>query len=323
MITLIMQGLEAAGRSLGAIGIGMIVAASWDLGAALLVTRHPLPPEVLREWRQEAQELTERFGRPTPGGADAARTAGAGETAPRVDEAGKIGRHLAALLRWFSDARSIAVPLTLLGVLGWGWSTAGRLGYLEAQLIGNGSLRTFFTTGVSRLASTVEVAGLRLALGVVGIAASAALLLLGQVGGTAWRTAWGVVADLGLVGVMAIAGWFSIVSVFWIIAAVVDRLGPIAALQASMAAVRGRFWRVCGLLLAWALVGLAVMVLVASARGVVVMAVGPQAGRIVEASLGMCVVVFTRFALDASLIACYRERRGPVAGAGQPGGSGG
>ncbi len=318
MITYMTRGLETAWRSLPAVALAMVLSATWDVGVALLMARHPLPQEFVRGWQQETQALTQRYserGAPGPGSMPAPVTPSMAKDAKRL-----LGV-LAPLKPWAVHAKGLLIPLALLALAAWAWMTAGRLGYLEARMQQPTSLRTFWTVGAERLVPVLKVAGLRAVFGAAVFAVSAGLVLLERVGPPAWQAGWSVLSDAGVFGIFALMIWFSVVSIFWFIAAVVDRLGPVAALKASVAAARRQFWSVCGLLAGWILVSLALMVLLAYPREL--MSLGdPRGGQLFDASVGVFVAVFTRFAFDASLIACYRQGQAPASETGQPGDAG-
>ena len=129
------------------------------------------------------------------------------------------------------------------------WLIGGQIGYAALQVAGGRASLSDFAAAGARAFGALLAAAL---LSVVMIAGLAGLMTGVVVGGPHLAPAMSVATRraLEIVAIIACAVgsfWYLIRLSFWGIAIVQDRLDPIAALQASLAATRGRFWKTLGL----------------------------------------------------------------------------
>ena len=190
---------------------------------------------------------------------------------------------------WFGRAWPLLLIALLLFIAANVWLTAGQIAYLVKRVTtGTARVAEFWTTGRQVFGSLLGAWCLAI-FGVGALALGIALLgfLMSLIGRAAprWLSAFlGALLGLALFAAML---WLAVRLLFWFIAIVMDRVGPVGGLQGSWRATQGRWWRAAGL-------GLAVMILsfaVSAAFGLIEWA-GGRAG----AGIGPVLVMISNVA---------------------------
>ena len=301
MLESVSRGASTAARSWPAIGVVVLVSLAWVGASSMVLRTTKFPQETLMQLREES--------RAAPGAVgveDAAQPAapadGEGGEAIEADAGRARTEQALALLRdWAGRAWPSLLMLGLFGCAGWVWTTGGQLGYLEARLTGDVSVRRFFDAG--------RQAFLPVLVTVLAMTGAATLALLGfgvliTVGQLLGRIG-GLLASVLVLAGLAGLSWLAVGLVYWLIAAALDGRGPMEGLRASLHAVRGRWWRTSGLLGVWLLVGMGVGLCLQLVTALFARLGG--VGATGAAGLELIVSVFLGFAVNGSLITWYRR----------------
>jgi hypothetical protein len=296
--TLIPQGLSLANCSWPAIGIVLLASLLWAGAWSVVLDVTQFPAEALQELQDEAARQA------PPTQADTSPPANTEDHVRQQRE-----RAVGLLQEWAGRAWPYLLLMVWIGLMGWVWLTAGQLGYLNAQLQGRASLGAF--AGASRQAfiPVIQTVGVMLLFGLGAVAGWGLLFVLAGVLG---RAMGGLGAFLGVVGVIGgalVFVWVGVKIAYWMIAVVVDRAGPLRGLKRSVDSVRGRWWRTFWFLAVWGLIGLGVGLCLQLAMWLL-RGLGPPVGGLVRSGLETFANVFVSFAINASLIAWYRQIRG-------------
>ena len=333
----IQQGLRAANQSIP----GMAVLAAWWLLAWLLMGLVAMgtnvPPALWQEpdlTQQSAQAPTpapQAAAQPNAAPTSAAQTdststqAAAPAAAPEADRAEASQTTTEArerlALEWLSRAwpSLLAAFLALMAMNL--WLQGGQIGYVAGIVQGHPTGVSQFWVSGGRAFAALAGATL-LAMAASGLLALALFLLGGVLSALSaivpgWLT--GLFGLLAMVGTLTGLVWLGVRVTFWFVGIVLDRLGPLAALNASFHATRGRWWNVFQL--GAALGGLAVGVLgvirlVAWAAGLLGGPVGLLAV-VLAMILNVLANLYLSFLIVASLIRFYLDMKSapaPAAG---------
>jgi len=220
---------------------------------------------------------------------------------------------------WLARAWPVVLLCLLIALTTGLWLQGGRIGYL-ATVVGSGraSVSAFWTTGLRSFGallggwflSITAFAGIVTALALPAAVFSA----LFSAAPAGVRALVGLVVSAGfLIGL----AWLAVRLVFWFIAIVVDRVGPVAGLTASLRATRGRWGMVFGL---GALLGLIALGVEIVLRGLALLG-GPTLVTVILVGVpGAIARLYVGFAAQAAFIHYYAETKsgGPVAGSGTP-----
>ena len=199
------------------------------------------------------------------------------------------------------------------------WLQGGKIGYLNKRINGQPAvIADFWTTGVRAFGPLVVTSLLSLVATIVLVVISGlvvwGLSLLPSTLGLIIGLLLTVALGIGLV-------WLLVRLTFWIIAIVIDGLGPIAGLRASVRATQGHGWKIIGLIALFILlfmtVGLGFTLVdwmgnrVGGAVGVVI----TQTSAILQL---MVTNLYGSFAMTAALICYYDDLKAPTATATSP-----
>ena len=188
--------------------------------------------------------------------AESSATPPAVADADRAAETERAAERSRVIESWFRRAWPLLLIALLLFIAANVWLTAGQIAYLVKGVItGTARIGEFWTAGRDAFGSLLGAWCLAI-FGVGGLALCLALLgfVMSLISGAVPRWLSAIIG--ALLGVTLFAGmiWLAVRLLFWFIAVVMDRLGPVAGLKASWRATQGRWWRAAGL-------GLAVMAL--------------------------------------------------------------
>lgn len=254
---------------------------------------------------------------PEGGALTAEPAAGAAALSPTTPDQARADREMAEWLgRHWPVLLVLAVALLSLLVAGSTWLNGGQVGYVAQRVMtGRATIAEFFAAGTRAFWPLLGSSGLGLLGGLV-------VALVG--GGLVWVVSvlpapeWGKVllgVLFGLVGLVGVL-WLAVRLLFWPIGIVMDRLGPIGGIRASLKASRGHGWRVLGFLLLWLLIGLGVWLPFGILEEVLKRVEEPGGG-IVAVTLGMTLVrwvvdLYIGFAFLGACVRWYEDAKAPV-----------
>ncbi|MBI2496287.1 MAG: hypothetical protein HYW10_07015 [Candidatus Omnitrophica bacterium] len=277
----IREGFRVANRSW--IGMGFVAACGIVIGLIALgvVLLMKPPAELFQPAPTPAEEVTAPTATPTAQaapadaqGVDVFAQLGTAETAapsaqeqeaaspPRTDAATsareQAEQHRRVIGEWFGRSWPVLVLCALFLIAASIWLYGGQIGYLAKRVTSqHASVSEFWVEGTRAFWALLGASLLGVLLfggGVLGIVLIAAV-------GSAMSSAtpqWLLVL-LGVVFYAAAFGgwiWLGVRLVFWFVAIVGDRVGPLAGFQASFRATRGRWWRAFGLVVLFVLIAL-------------------------------------------------------------------
>jgi hypothetical protein len=243
---------------------------------------------------------------PTPAEGEMAPVDAEGERSPADQD--RVVR------QWLSRAWPIVGLVVLLVLAAGAWLYGGQIGYLTARLRGQpATVATFFSSGTtafwpvlgSSLFSLVITAGVVLVIALV-----------------AWLLSALPTTAAGIVGVVLVAAgvvalvWVLVRMMFWFIAVVADRRGPLAGLRASVEATRGKWWKTFGLLALLMVIGMGAAVTFNLLAGLGTVLGGPVGTvlQVVVTILQLLIVnLYLGFASTAALICFYEDAKAPTA----------
>ena len=215
---------------------------------------------------------------------------------------------------WLGRAWPILVCVILLVLAAGAWLYGGQIGYLTARLRGQpATVATFFSSGKTAFWPVLGSSLLSLAItaGVVLVIALVAWLLSALP-----TTAAGIVGVvLVAAGVVALV-WVLVRMMFWFIAVVADRRGPLAGLRASIEVTRGKWWKTFGLLALLMVIGMGAAVTFNLLAGLGTVLGGPVGTvlQVVVTILQLLIVnLYLGFASTAALICFYEDAKAPTA----------
>jgi len=247
----IRQGWSTAARSWPAIGLFAVLWMAVGFMTMLGVAVTEPPDEILAPITEETTAPVAPA--PAPAAATEAPSDPLSPEAVPSDSAPpaarELERRMELLGEWFGRAWPVLLACALLFVAGNVWLFGGQIGYLARR-------RQDAAVKLSELWKAGTRSFLPLAGGwLLSLAGVAALVVGGVLIGLLFSLLPAAVPD-GLIAAVAVllvlaalAGvlWLMVRLAFWFIAIVVDRIGPIAGLRASLRASRGRWWPVAGL----------------------------------------------------------------------------
>lgn len=294
---LIGLGVKTASRSWPGVGVVALAGLLWMAGWSSLLDRTAFPREALQQLQAEAEH--ELATTPAAPGATQQKP-----VQPTDTERERMERGLALIRDWLGRAWPSLLILVLVGLVGWVWLIGGQLGYLDTQLHGRASLQVLVDTGRRAFLPVVQTTGLMFLLGAGLLAVFSVLIALGRLvgGGLGF-----FLASFVQVGAVTAFVWIGVMVAFWLIAVVLDRTTPIAGLKASIRAVRGRWWRTCGLLSLWVLASVAVGLILQLVGWLLGLGLGPGGGTVARSVLEVVVNAWIGFAINASLMTRYRQ----------------
>ncbi len=216
---------------------------------------------------------------------------------------------LDAVTHWISGAWPVVVLWVLVFVAVSLWLQAGQIGYL-AKLVNTQQslLSEFWKTGTRVFLPLLGAWGISL----LAFAVLAAVIaLLAWIGSLAVLPNWLAVVFAILMVVAGLVGliWLSARILFWFVAIVVDRVGPVAGIQASLRATAGRVWKVLGLLgvVVMISIGVAITFGIIDTLAGFVGGVGKTVITAVSNILGIVVNLYLGFATSAAFIRFYGD----------------
>jgi hypothetical protein len=175
-----------------------------------------------------------------------------GDAGERTDQDKMQAEQIRMVQEWLGRAWPILLILFLLFVAVSVWLLGAQTGYLAKRVMTQqSSLGEFWAAGARAFWPLLGAWGLiLLALGAIG------LVVWGVAALSAAMPGWLLTILLVIlwIGLM----WLAIRLAFWLIAVVVDHVGPLGGLRASLRATRGHWWRLFGLLAIWLLIGFGV-----------------------------------------------------------------
>ena len=238
-------------------------------------------------------------------------------SAPEASTTAPTTNHLTEQEREITDWIGRAWPILLLCacffIAANVWLSGAQIGYLAKRLISQQArLGDLWTSGTQAFGALLG--GTLLSFGlivVIGLAIVLIALLLAALAGVLPGIVSGILGLLLGIAILIGLVWLGVRLVFWFIAIVVDRLGPLAGLKRSFGTTRGRWWSTCGLLM----VVVAISVGIAAATGVVGWA-GNAIGGAVAAAIGFLVTIVRivgnlvlGFTMMAALIRFYEDAK--------------
>ena len=218
-----------------------------------------------------------------------------------------------AIAEWLGRAWPILLLCACFFIAANVWLTGAQIGYLAKRVISQQArLADFWTSGtqafVGLLGGTFLSFGLIV---IIGLAILLVALLLSALAGVLPGAVSGVLGFLLGLAVLIGLIWLGVRFVLWFIAIVVDRLGPVAGLKASLGATRGRWWSVFGLLM----VAVAISAGIAAATGLMGWA-GNAIGGGIAAVIGFLMTLvrivanlMLGFTMMAALIRFYADAK--------------
>ena len=214
---------------------------------------------------------------------------------------------------WLRRAWPLLVLVVLVIIAGSTWLYGGEIGYLTKQVTaGRAGVSEFWLAGPRVFLALLGSSAISLS------AVGAALAVMALIGWAFSRLSTTVPAwlprILGLIlGVAVGIGflWLVVRLVFWGIAIVADRLGPIAGLKASLRAARGRWWRISGLLALLIVIAYGVSIIFALLEGLgsLIGGAGGAVVGILSSLLSAVASLYVGFAMTAALIRFYEDAK--------------
>jgi hypothetical protein len=236
---------------------------------------------------------------PTPETQDAARQGQEAEEQARL------------LGQWLGRAWPLLLICLLVAIMANTWLSGGQIGYLAKRVTTQqANIAEFWIAGTRAFGALLGAWFISvLALGALALAFVLIIWLFSALANAVPDV---VLVILGLLlGLAALIGliWLGVRLVFWYIAIVVEKLGPIAGLKAGFRATRGRWWRVAGLGLLMVLISFGVSVpfgllewLGNTAGGTTALVMG-----ILSNVLGTVASLFVGFVMLAAYIRFYED----------------
>ena len=302
------QGLATASRSWAGIGL---FAGIWLIVAVIAVgsIAATSPPATLFEAPLPAAPPAAAPPAPTSPAPDATvappTVSPATPAAPTVSAAQREAERTRQIDAWFGRAWPLLLVCVLLFLAVNVWLNAGQIGYLAQRVATGQAAVSEFVAAGSRAFGALLAASLLMMLGVgVPLALFGILSVALPPGGRV------IMLLLGLIAVVALV-WAGVRLLFFAIAIVVDRMGPMAGFKTSFRITRGYWWKIFGLALLLGLLSYLVLLPFAFLEwlgGVL----GGMAALILGffGNLGTLIAsLFMGFASLAALIHFYRELR--------------
>jgi hypothetical protein len=214
---------------------------------------------------------------------------------------------------WLGRAWPVVAAVFLLMLVANVWLSGGQIAYLAARVSHQpAKLSVFWQEGTRVFGRLLGTWGLMMGAG------AALLLVLALLGAALSPLPEGVRKVLGVLlvsALLAVGIWLVVRLSFWFIAVVVDRVGPVAGLKASLRATQGRWLKTAGLGLLVALISIGVSLafglveglgnLIGGGAAVVLGVAGNLAGLVASLYIG--------FAALAAFIQFYRDVKGQAA----------
>ena len=147
MLESVSRGASAAARSWPAIGVVVLVSLAWAGASSMVLRTTKFPQEALLQLREESQAAHGAVGVEDAAQPAAPADGDDGEAIEADAGRARTEQALALLRDWAGRAWPSLLMLGLFGCAGWVWTTGGQLGYLEARLTGDVSVRRFFDAG--------------------------------------------------------------------------------------------------------------------------------------------------------------------------------
>lgn len=295
------QGFRVASRMWAGIGVfaGCSIALMVVTGLLVALTRPPeelfterpaaeqaapTPPPTTPAETPDVTESLDSSGDVTasaPAAASAASAPDAEAAARQEDE-----RRVRVIGDWVGRAWPVLLLCFLLFTVAKVWLTGGQLGYVAARIADpHARIVTFFHAGGRAFWALLRGWLLMAAAFIVAVLAMLIIILI--MGGLArvmpgWLLA--VLAVLLTLALIAGVVWLSVKLLLWFIAIVVDGIGPLAGLRASVRATRGAWWPLAGLSVLLGAVSLGVGL---------VLVIGEWVGRVIGGPAGMILTVLT------------------------------
>ena len=307
----IKQGFWATNRSWAAMGF---VAATWILmllAAVLIGALTDFPRELLHAAKTERPATVRRTTTATP--------------APTLSPAKEAARQEWAerdrlTFEWLKRAWPLLVIGLLLSMGVQLWLYGGQIGYLDKLIVTqHATLTDFGTIGTRSFGALLGAGFLFSLLFVLVIALSLVLTTALSVITLQW-----VRLLLGILGPLVILTaflWLCIRLSFWLIAVVVDRIGPMAGLNASFQASRGHCWRIVGLMSLLLLIFLGAYIPLGMLQFIgrtIGVPAGAAVGIIAQVLNGLIVNLYLTFAMTAAYIQCYLDAKSATVSAQAP-----
>ena len=183
-------------------------------------------------------------------------SAAASTPAPAASAQAPANEQEQAFRAWVGRAWPLVLFIILVILVVNVWLSGGQIGYLAAKVNGQPApLALFWQDGGRAFGRLLGAWALMMGAGAAFllILALASALLASLPEGVRRVLGWLVLLTLGAAGV-----WLLVRLSFWFIAVVVDRVGPVAGLKASLRATKGRWLRTAGLGLLIGLISLGV-----------------------------------------------------------------
>jgi hypothetical protein len=216
------------------------------------------------------------------------------------------------MVEWLGRSWPLLLLAMVLLIAASTWLCGGQVGYLgKLVAAGEAAVSEFWVVGrrafMPLLLSGLLMIPLTILLVLVFVLT---IGLTSALSGAAPGVIAGLLGFLFMVAVRAGILWLGIHLVFWAVAIVMDRAGPIAGLKASIRAVRGRWWRVFGLVVLMGLIAYGVGLSFALVEWA-----GSRIGGVAGAVLGVVayllslviVQLYVGFASIAAFIRCYED----------------
>lgn len=211
---------------------------------------------------------------------------------------------------WLGRAWPVIAAVLLLMLVANVWLSGGQIAYLAARVSHQpAKLSMFWQEGTRAFGRLLGTWGLMMGAGAV------LLLALALLGAALSPLPEGVRKVLGVLLVLALLAvgiWLVVRLSFWFIAVVVDRVGPVAGLKASLSATQGRWLKTAGLGLLVALISIGVSLVFGLAEGLGNLIGGGAAVVLGVAGnlAGLVASLYIGFAALAAYIRFYQDVKG-------------
>ncbi len=215
---------------------------------------------------------------------------------------------------WFGRAWPLLTLCLLVVIAGSIWLSGAQIGYVAKRVLAQQATLAEFLSAGSR--SFVPLLGGSmlwiLAVGVLILSAVLIALALSALGNVLPGWLVGLAAAALVLAALTGLMWIGVRLSFWFIAIVADRLGPMAGLKASFRSVRGRWWKVAGLIMLMALISVGAWV-VAGLIETIGNVIGGGAATVlalVSNAAGVVANLYISFATIAACVRFYEDAKG-------------
>ncbi len=218
-----------------------------------------------------------------------------------------------AVREWFGRAWPLVLLIMLVMLVVNVWLSGGQIGYLAARVSHQpAKLSLFWQQDARAFGRLLGAWALMMGAGMAAllILALASALLAPLPEGVRRVLGWLVLLGLAVAGV-----WLLVRLSFWFIAVVIDRVGPVAGIKASLRATKGRWLKTAGLGLLIGLISIGVTLVFGLVEGAGNLIGGPAAVTLgLVGTLSRLVAsLYIGFAALAAYIRFYQDVKGQPA----------